>query len=53
LLPVIFSIDSATTGQFVDLPVTAVKLMLGIFNRKAQEKDYLWRLLGFIPAKHK
>ena len=55
LLPVIFYIDSATTGQFADLPVTAVKLMLGIFNRKAREKDYLWRILGFIPAiaKHK
>ena len=55
LLPVIFYIDAATTGQFADLPVTAVKLTLGIFSRKAREKDYCWRILGYIPAvlKHK
>ena len=55
LLPVIFYIDAATTGQFADLPVTAVKFTLGIFNRKAREKDYFWRTLGYIPAvlKHK
>ena len=55
LLPVIFYIDAATTGQFADLPVTAVKLSLGIFSRKAREKDHFWRILGYIPAvlKHK
>ena len=55
LLPVIFYIDAATTGQFADLPVTAVKLTLGIFSRKAREKDHCWRILGYIPAvlKHK
>ena len=55
LLPVIFYIDGATTGQFADLPVTAVKISLGIFSRKAREKDHLWRILGYIPAvmKHK
>jgi hypothetical protein len=50
LLPVIFYIDAANTGQFADLPVTAVKFTLGIFTRKAREKDYLWRTLGYIPA---
>ena len=40
LLPVIFYIDAATTGQFADLPVTAVKITLGIFTRKAREKDF-------------
>jgi len=49
-LPVIFYIDAATTGQFADLPITAVKLTLGIFTRQAQEKDYCWRILGYIPA---
>jgi hypothetical protein len=55
LLPVIFYIDAATTGQFADLPVTAVKFTFGIFTRKAREKDYCWRILGYIPAvmKHK
>ena len=55
LLPVIFYIDGANTGQFADLPVTAVKFSLGIFTRKARDKDYCWRILGYIPAvnKHK
>ena len=55
LLPVLFYIDAATTGQFADLPVTAVKISLGIFSRKAREKDYCWRILGYVPAvmKHK
>ena len=55
LLPVIFYIDVVTPGQFADLPITAVKLTLGIFSRKAREKNYCWRNLGYIPAvlKHK
>ena len=54
-MPVIFYIDGANTGHFVDLPVTAVKFTLGIFSRKAREKEYCWRTLGYIPAisKHK
>ena len=50
LLPVIFYIDGANTGQFVDLPLTAVKISLGIFTRKARDKDYMWGTLGYIPA---
>ena len=55
LLPVIFYIDGTNTGQFTDLPVTAVKFSLGIFTRKACDKHYCWRTLGYIPAvfKHK
>jgi hypothetical protein len=55
LLPVIFYIDAANTGQFADLPITAVKFSLGIFTRKAREKDYMWRTLGYVPSvsKHK
>jgi hypothetical protein len=55
LLPVIFYIDGATTGHFADLPVTAVKFSLGIFTRLARQKEYCWRILGYIPAisKHK
>ena len=34
LLPVIFYIDGAATGQFAHLPVTPLKFTLGIFNRK-------------------
>ena len=50
LLPVIFYIDGANTGQFADLPITAVKISLGIFTRKARDKEHLWRTIGYIPA---
>ena len=49
LLPTPIYIDGAATGQFVDLPVTAVKISLGIFNRKARDKPHFWRILGYIP----
>ena len=45
LLLVIFYIDGATTGQFADLFVTAVKFSLGIFIQMARQKDYCWRTL--------
>ncbi len=41
LLPVIFHIDGACTGQFVDLPVTAVRIGLGMFTRVARDKEHL------------
>lgn len=49
LLPIIIYLDAAATGQFADLPVTALKFTLGIFNRKAREKPHLWRTLGYLP----
>ena len=49
LLPVVFYIDGAATGQFSALNVTAVKFSLGIFTRKAREKVHLWRTLGYLP----
>ena len=49
LLPVIFYIDGAATGHFVDLNITAVKFTFGIFNRKARERNHMWRTLGYIP----
>ena len=49
LLPVIFYIDGAATGQFADLPVTPLKFTLGIFNRKARERPHMWRTLGYLP----
>ena len=53
LLPVPIYIDGAVTGQFTDLPVTAVKLSLGIHNREARDRQYAWRELGFIPVVRK
>jgi len=49
LCPIIIYIDGAATGQFVDLPITAVKIALGIHTRLAREKPYLWGAIGYIP----
>ena len=49
LLPVPFYIDGAVTGQFSDLPLTPVKIALGIHKRETRDKDYAWRELGWIP----
>lgn len=53
LLPVPFYIDGAVTGQFTDLPVTAVKMSLGIHKREARDRQYAWREIGFIPVVRK
>jgi hypothetical protein len=50
LLPILFYIDGAATGQFADLPITPLRILLGIFNRKAREKGHSWRTLGYVPA---
>lgn len=49
LIGVIFYIDGATTGHFVDLPVTAVKMSLSCFTREARLKEHMWATLGYIP----
>lgn len=49
LLPVIFYIDGAATGQFSDHEITAVKISLGIFTRKARDNPHFWRTIGYIP----
>ena len=46
----IFYIDAAVTGQFVDLPITSVKISLGIFTQKAREKEHMWKTLGYLPS---
>ena len=42
--------DGANAGQFVNLPLTVVKISLGIFSQKAQENKHFWKTLGFIPG---
>ena len=51
--PVIFCIDGANAGQFVDLPLTAVKITLGVFDRKACDKQHSWRTSGCTPSHSK
>ena len=53
LLAVPIYIDGANTGQFNDLPVTAVKIALGIHKRQTRDRDYAWRELGFVPVVRK
>ena len=50
LLGVIFYIDGAVTGQFANLPVTALKMSLTCFTREARMKPYCWEILGLIPS---
>jgi hypothetical protein len=49
LVGIIFYIDGATTGHFVDLPVTAVKMSLSMFTREARLKEDMWAILGYLP----
>ena len=52
LVPIIIYIDGTVTGQFDKLPVTAVKMSLGIFTNEARSRPEAWRIIGYIPAKH-
>ena len=53
LLPISFYIDGAVTGQFSDLPVTALKMALGIHNRVARDNEWAWREVAWIPQVRK
>ncbi len=53
LLPICVYIDGAVTGQFSDLPVTPVKIALGIHKRETRDKSYAWREIGFVPVVRK
>ncbi|MEM7375605.1 MAG: hypothetical protein AAF587_43840 [Bacteroidota bacterium] len=53
LLLVPMYIDGATTGQFTDLPITALKLTLGILKRTTRDKAHAWRELGWVPQVRK
>ena len=53
LLMIPMYIDGATTGQFSDLPVTALKIALGIHKRETRDKEWAWRTIGWIPQVRK
>ena len=48
-----FYIDGANTGQFSDLPVTALKLALAIHSREMRDEEWAWRELAWIPQVRK
>jgi hypothetical protein len=41
-------IDGAVTGQYDKLQVTALKMTIGILNRRARDKEFAWKTLGYI-----
>jgi hypothetical protein len=41
-------IDGAVTGQFDKLQVTALKMSIGLLNRRARDREHAWRSLGFV-----
>ena len=53
ILPMPLYIDGAVTGQFSDLPITALKITLGIFTREARDREDTWRILGYVPQVRK
>ena len=49
LLPLILYMDGCVTGFTENLSLELVKFTFGIFNSKAREKAYTWRVLGAVP----
>jgi len=48
LVPIPLYIDGAVTGQFDKLQVTALKMSIGLLNRRARDKENAWRTLGYV-----
>ncbi|CAB9528701.1 unknown protein [Seminavis robusta] len=53
VLPIVLYIDGADTGAMKSMPVTAVKMALGIHTRKYRDQDQAWRVLGFVASAKK
>ena len=49
LVPIVWYLDGAATGQFNALNVEALKFTIGILNRRARDKECAWRTLGHVP----
>lgn len=48
LLPVLFYMDGAVTGQYDHLPIEILKFTLGIFKSGTRNKLHAWRNLGYV-----
>ena len=48
LLPIIFYMDGAVTGQYDHLPIESLKFTLGIFNAEHRDRAHAWRSLGYV-----
>lgn len=49
LCPIILFIDGTPIDAYSNLKLDAVMFTLGIYNRKARNKNNSWRLIGYIP----
>jgi len=49
LLPIIWYIDGAVTGQYDHLPLTALQFTIGILKKSTRDKPWAWRTVGYVP----
>ena len=49
-LPIPMYIDGAQTAQMKSMPITALKMTLGLFTRTYRDKDQAWRILGHVAS---
>jgi hypothetical protein len=43
-------LDGANTGMMKNMPITALKLTLGIFTRQYRDLDQAWQVLGHVQG---
>lgn len=48
LMPILFYMDGAVTGQFANLPIEQLKLTLGILKASTRDEEWSWRCLGYV-----
>ena len=53
LVPILFYIDGAVTGQYDKLKVESLQFCPGILNYKAREQSYAWAELGYVANYNK
>jgi hypothetical protein len=49
LVAISLYIDGAVTGQYNKLQVTALKMTIGLLNRRARDREHDWRSIGYVP----
>ena len=52
-LPMLLYIDGADTGHMKHMPITQMKVSLGIHSREYRNNEWAWRTLGYVAATSK
>ena len=52
-LPLVLYIDGADTGHMKHMPITQLKVSLGIHSREYRDNEWAWRTLGYVAATSK